>query len=98
MVASNKPGFSLIEIMIVVMIIAVLMALALGGMRWLQRAKLTATETKLTALDSMLELYDSRIGEFPSDLRELIDGPSKPALQKKWAEAIAHEDDLTDSW
>lgn len=91
-------GFNLIEIIIVITIIGVLTAATLGGMRWLQRAKLTTTETKLASLDQMIEQYNTTIGEYPTDLRELIEGPSKQNLQKRWQEPIAAEDDLNDGW
>ena len=94
----NKPGFSLVEIMIVILIIGVLAAGTIGGLRWLQRAKLTNTETKLMQGDTMLEEYNNRIGEYPSELRELIDGPQKPESRKKWALPIADENSLKDGW
>ena len=65
----NKSGFSLIEIMIVIMIIGVLAAGTFGGLRWLQRAKLTTTETKLAAMDTMIEQYSTTMGEYPLDLQ-----------------------------
>lgn len=93
-----KKGFSLIEIMIVIMIIGVLLAGVFGGLRWLQRAKLSTTTTKLAALDTMLEQYNTQLSEYPADLRELVEGPQKPGLQKKWGEPIAAESDLSDAW
>jgi general secretion pathway protein G len=93
-----RKGFSLIEIMIVMMIIGVLAAGVFGGLRWFQRAKLSTTNQKLASLDSMIEQYNLQIGEYPTDLRELIEGPSKPGLSKKWGEPIAAESDLSDSW
>lgn len=93
-----KKGFSLIEIMIVIMIIGVLAAATFGGFRWLQQARLSTTNSKLAALDTMIEQYNTQVGEYPTDLRELVEGPSKQGLQKKWAESIAAESDLTDSW
>lgn len=96
--SSAKQGFSLVEIMIVILIIAVLMAGALGGMRYLQRVKVSTTKTKLASLDTTLEQYRVDIGEYPTDLQELMDGPSKPQLQKRWAESLASEDDLLDAW
>ncbi len=95
---SARPGFSLIEIMIVILIIGVLMAGAFGGMRFLQRAKESTTRTKMAQLESSLEQYNITIGEYPSELQELIDGPSKPQLQRRWGEPLAEEDELRDSW
>ncbi len=95
-----KKGFSLLEIMVVIMIIGVLIGGVLGGMRWLQKAKESTTRSKLAALDNMIEMYNTQIGEYPTDtdLRELTEGPSKPGLQKRWGEAIAAPADLEDSW
>ena len=93
-----QKGFSLIELMIVIMIIAALAAGVLGGLRWLQRAKETTTKNKLAALDTMIENYNTSIGEYPTDLRELVEGPQKQGLQKKWGLPIADEPDLTDAW
>lgn len=93
-----KKGFSLIEIMIVIMIIGVLAAATFGGFRWLQKARLSTTESKLAALDTMIEQYNTQVGEYPGDLRELMEGPSNQSLKKRWAESIANESDLSDSW
>ncbi len=91
-------GFSIIEIVIVITIIGILTAATLGGLRWLQKAKLTTTETKLAAMDLTIEQYNTTMGEYPTELRELIDGPSKQNLQKRWQEPFATEDDLNDGW
>lgn len=98
MTATNQKGFSLIELMIVIMIIGVLAAATFGGLRWLQKAKETTTNSKLAALDTMIEQYNTQVGEYPTDLRELIEGPSRQDLHKKWGEAIAAESDLQDGW
>ncbi len=93
-----RKGFSLVEIVIVITIIGVLAAGAIGGLKYLERVKLSNTNTRLAALDSAIEAYDSTVGEYPSDLRELIDGPSKPALQRKWQQPLVSEDELKDAW
>ncbi|MBA3752209.1 type II secretion system protein GspG [Candidatus Dependentiae bacterium] len=94
----NKPGFSLIEITIVIMIIGVLAAGAFGGLRMLQRVKASTTNSKLAALDSAIEQYNTMVGEYPTELRELSEGPQKPQLRKKWGEPVATEDELKDAW
>jgi len=93
-----RSGFTIIEIMIVVMIIGVLAAGAFGGMRYLQRVKEQTTKTKLAGVDTMLEQYNTSVGEYPTDLQELVDGPSKPQLKKRWGEAISTEEELRDAW
>ena len=93
-----KPGFSLIEIMVVILIIGVLAAGAFGGFRLLQRAKLSTTESKLAAVDTMLETYNNQIGEYPGDLSELVNGPTNQALLKRWGEPLATQEELEDGW
>jgi general secretion pathway protein G len=93
-----KEAFSLIEIMIVIMIIGILAAVAMGGFAYLRRAKESATNTKLATIDVAIEQYNTSIGEYPTDLRELAEGPQKPALQRRWGESLVTEAELKDGW
>ena len=93
-----RSGFTLIEIVIVIMIMGIIAAGAFGGLRYLQRVRLQQTQQKLAAVDAMIEQYYTTVGEYPADIQELIDGPSKPQLQRRWAEAIATENELKDAW
>lgn len=93
-----RKGFTIIEIVVVIMIMGIIAASAIGGLRYLQRVRLQQTQQKLTALDAMIEQYYTTVGEYPVDLQELIEGPSKPQLQRRWAEPIATENELKDSW
>lgn len=96
---SLKPGFSLIEIAMVIMIIGVLMAGALGGYRFLARAKEKSNETNMSKLDTALEEYKTKIGEYPQDLSELMDGPTDPQLKRKWGlPLVESEKELEDVW
>lgn len=98
MKSSNRQGFTIIEIMIVVMIIGIIAAGAFAGMRYLQRVKEQSARTKLAAVDTMLEQYNTLIGEYPAELQELVDGPSKPQFQRRWGEQLAQTDELRDPW
>ncbi len=91
-------GFSIIEIVLVITIIGILAAATFGGFRYIQRAKLSTTNSKLATLDLAIDHYNTLIGEYPTDPRELIDGPSKANLQKRWQEPLATEDELNDAW
>lgn len=93
-----KEGFSLIEIMIVILIIGVLAAGAFVGFRLLKQARESATNTTLANLDAAIEMYNTRLGEYPTDLHELVEGPQKPNLQRKWGEPLADEKSLKDAW
>lgn len=94
----QKQGFTLIEVMVVILIGGLLMAGAFAGWQWLNRARAQDTDRKLVNLDAVIEMYYTKIGEYPQDLRELIEGPQKPALSKKFGEAMAKDSDLVDSW
>lgn len=93
-----KEGFTLIEIMIVIMIAGLLMAGAFVGWQYYQGALVRQNDQKLAALDVALEMYQQRIGEYPRDLSELIEGPQNPALKRKFSEAFVREKDLIDPW
>jgi len=93
-----KRGFSIIEMTIVIGIIGILAAAAFSGFRLIDRFKRNNTVNKLAALDSALETYYSQIGEYPQDLKELIEGPSSAQLAKKFEGSIVQEDDLKDGW
>ncbi len=94
----NKKGFTIIEIMIVIMIIGVLAGMAFQGFKYLQGVKRVQTNSKLSALDTMIMQYNTDVREYPSDLQELIDGPSKPQLQRRWGSSLADQSDLEDAW
>ncbi|CDK30723.1 type II secretion system protein GspG [Candidatus Babela massiliensis] len=93
-----KEGFSLIEIMIVLLIGAIVVGGAFAGFRYLQNARVQSTKSKLAALDTAIEHYNASIGEYPQTLEELVEGPQKPNLRRKWAGELASQNDLKDAW
>lgn len=93
-----RKGFTIIEIMIVVMIMGVLAVMAFAGFRYLAQIKVDQTTSKLASIDVMLERYNTQMKEYPVDLQELSDGPSKPQLQRMWRTAMATSSDLEDAW
>lgn len=95
----NKEAFTLIEIMIVVAIGALLMLMGLGGYKFLQRMKVSQTQSKINTLRSSIGMYKSQVGEYPQNLNELITGPTNPKLRGGWGgEELASEKELKDAW
>ncbi len=95
---TQKKGFSIIELLIVLAIGAGIIVLALGYRTFINTSREDTTRQKMATLDAVLEMYKTRIGSYPSDLNELIEGPTNPALRKKWGEALADEKTLKDAW
>ncbi len=71
----NRKGFTLVEIMIVVAIIALLVAIAVPNIAAQRRiANNSAAAGNLRSLLSVLETYNTAEGEYPAALSSLTDG------------------------
>ncbi len=57
-----------------------------------------ATREKLAKLDTALATYKEKVGAFPGDLKELVEGPKDESHRKNWTEALVTEADLVDAW
>jgi len=62
----HRPGFSLIELMVVIVIIAILMALILPALNAARlSARITAVSTEMTQLDQALVTFESKFKSLP---------------------------------
>ncbi|MGB2266213.1 MAG: type II secretion system protein [Akkermansiaceae bacterium] len=64
---ASCPGFTLIELMMVVAIIAVLASLTIGGLRYYdEKTKYSRTEVLIKSIESALEEYKRDNGAYPT--------------------------------
>ena len=86
---AQQAGFTLIEIMIVVVILATLGALVVPNLIGQDdRARVVAAQSDLNAVANALELYRLDLGRYPSagqGLRALVERPSG-SKAKRWQE------------
>lgn len=88
-------GFSLIEIIIVIVLIGTVMALitrsVLGGS---DRANVKLTDTQLSVLSGKIDQFRVDTGKLPESLDQLVTSPGLPG----WLGPYAKADELKDPW
>ncbi|TKB82260.1 MAG: type II secretion system protein GspG [Nitrospira sp.] len=86
--SSSERGFTFIEIMVVVAILAILAALVVPRvMGRTDEAKRTAAKVQIRNIEGGLQLYKLDTGVYPSTeqgLKALVDKPSTGVIPKKW--------------
>ncbi|MHC4105939.1 MAG: competence type IV pilus major pilin ComGC [Planctomycetota bacterium] len=73
----NKKGFTLVELMIVVLILGALAAIAIPRiMGGAQTARISACGTNIDMLNSQIELYNANEGAWPAALTDVTGDPN----------------------
>lgn len=84
---SKRSGFTLIEIILVVVIIGILSGIFLGGLRIggkTEMANITKAQATIATLSSAIQEYEIINGTYPDSLEGLLDeSKGGPYLQKK---------------
>ena len=96
MIKMNKHGFTLLELMIVIAIIAILAATLIPNFIGFDtEAKLASTKTNLNTLRTRISLFRAKEGRYPKELQDLLTttyndlGVQKPYLEQIPVEFIS---------
>ncbi len=72
---NSRSGFTLIEIMLVVVIIGLLAAFAVPNIgKNLNKARINKAKGDIAGLQTAVEMYNMDVGSYPSSLNDLISG------------------------
>ena len=89
---NSNAGFTLLEIMIVVSIIAVLLSLAIYKLKGnLETSKMVAVQADVRAISTQLKLYESMNGFMPTTeqgLQALVTQPSSEPQPTRWTQLL----------
>ena len=92
----KQSGFTLVEVLLVVVIIGILMGVAmpkLSGQR--RRAEISAAKADVEGIGTALRLYELDMGEFPKSLQGLL---SAPGNARNWNGPYLEKGLPTDPW
>jgi prepilin-type N-terminal cleavage/methylation domain-containing protein len=87
----RKSGFSLVELTIVLIIVGIIIAMFMGGISFMEKARIKTELGKLTKFSSAMTTYYAQNGAVPPDLDTAIWGAS-PNGSIKFFEPTAFED------
>lgn len=85
MVSTTKSGFTLIEILVAVAIVAIMGGIAIPVyLRYQENSSKTAARATLKNLKMAIDDYHNDMSEYPKTLKDLITPPAEEALREKW--------------
>ncbi len=99
-VRNRRRGFTLLEILVVVGILALLAAFVVPSLIGTQQdAYIKTTKANLDSMANVMELFNLHMGRYPKELKELVEKPEDEADAEKWKGAyIDSLDKLKDAW
>ncbi|MDZ7814634.1 MAG: type II secretion system major pseudopilin GspG [Planctomycetota bacterium] len=95
---TSQAGFSLVELMVVVTIIAILAVVVVGRFAgYTDKAKVTRAQSQISEYASALQLFKMDVGRFPTSGEGLESLDEKPAGADGWKEG-GYADVMNDPW
>ena len=92
----TNAGFTLIELIIVITLIAAVMAVVAGKVIQNKRqAEYKLAKTQMTSLAASIDQYQSDVGDLPDSLEQLV---KPPANADGWLGPYAKAEELKDPW
>ena len=94
----RTAGFTLIEIMVVVIVIGVLSALILPSfLGRAEKARVATAKQQISVLETAITLFQSDYARFPETLEDLVEKPSD-IDESQWTPPTIKEKNLDDPW
>jgi type II secretion system protein G len=96
-----RQGFSLVELVIYIAIVAVLAMVAIpAGFKYMKDARISSAKSKIRAFEGAITMFQVQMGQYPSQLKDLVEQPSDERLKRKWTgEFLEKKPDMfVDPW
>ena len=94
-----QAGFTLMEILIAIAIVGLLTTVGLSLFNYLASSKKKVAVMSLKTLDGALLQYYTQIGQFPEQLKDLVQKPSDEAAARAWETPfVKGKQALIDPW
>ncbi len=87
----RRAGFTLLEIMIVVLIIGLLIGVAVKGVKQLEYARVIASKAHIEGYKTNLLMYQGMNGNYPTTeqgLKALINKPTSEPRPRQWRQVM----------
>lgn len=96
--ARARSGFTLIEVIVAITIVAIMTAGAFALFRWTENAKRTRTETTVKGIQLAINTFQSDTGSYPITLNDLKQRPADATLAKRWRGPYLEGKEDQDAW
>jgi general secretion pathway protein G len=98
--AARRAGFTLIEVLLVLVILVILGSIAVPMFTGTaEKANQQAAQVQVNAFETAIDLYHIGMRQYPASLDDLINAPSDAKQAKRWSGPYLKENrSLVDPW